>query len=400
MELRTGSAREAGMDPERVELARQRCQAWVKEGHTHSLSVCVARKGVVVLHDSLGRLRPEPEAPVLDERALWPISSGSKPVTAALVMQLVEEGQLGLNRPVREYLPEICAEGADAMLVHHLLTHTTGYVFHSDPPLSEHVERKIAEGFQPPPCPDTRHPVVHAVLEMFWDAPLACSPGELMIYSNHNYELLGELVRRITGRPFWEVARERVFAPLGMEDSSFVVPERDAGRVVQRPAEAPLGGFESPLMQGLGSRQMQETPYAGAGLFATARDMAVFAQTMLNGGRYGKARILSPASVAAMTRDQIPGLAAQFVHIEAPIASWGYGWTIESPAKWTYYHGSLQSLGTFSHGGGGGFKLWADPPRELVGVYLEACLKGNAETQEQFWNADLFENLITAAVED
>jgi CubicO group peptidase (beta-lactamase class C family) len=398
--LRDGGAWAVGMLPERVALARDLCASWVKDGHTHALAVCVARRGVVVLDEAFGQLRPEEGSPPLARDSLFPLSSGTKPFTATLAMQLVEDGLLGLNRPVRDYLPEIDTEGGDEILVHHLLTHTSGYAFHSEPPMAEHVARKLAAGFETPPCPGTLHPILNVVLTLFWDTPLECRPGEKMIYSNHNYELLGEIVRRLSGHAIQDVARERLFAPLGMDDSYYVVPESEVHRVVQRPPEAPLGGEESPVMQGLGSRQMQETPYAGAGAFSTPRDVARFGQAFLEGGRCGDARILSPASVAAMTRDQIPGIAARFGPREIAIASWGYGWTIESPAKWKLYHGSLIPLGTCSHGGAGGFKLWVDPQNELVGVYIEACLRGDLATAEQFWNADLFENAIHAAIDD
>lgn len=388
------------MLPERLELARDLCASWVKSGHTHALAACVARRGVVVLDEAFGHLTHEPGSPPLARGSLFPLSSGTKPITATLVMQLVEEGLLGVNRPVRDYLPEISGEHTNEILIHHLLTHTSGYTFHSDPPMAEHVASKLAAGFEPPPCPETQHPIVNAVLALFWDAPLELRPGEKMIYSNHNYELLGEIVRRLSGPSLQDLANERIFTPLGMSDSYYVVPEGEAERVVQRPADAPAAAAASPFMQGIGSRQMQETPYAGAGAFSTARDMAVFAQAFLDGGRCSDARILSPASVAALTHDQIPGVAARFASREIPIASWGYGWTVESSAKWKLYHGSLMSLGSYSHGGGGGFKLWVDPERELVGVYIEACLRGNIETGEQFWNADLFENAILAAIDE
>ena len=171
-------------------------------------------------------------------------------------------------------------------------------------------------------------------------------------------------------------------------------------QIVSRYIKRLMAAPESPFMEGLESRQMQETPYAGAGIFATVRDMAVFGQTFLNGGGYGDARVLSPATVAAMTRDQIPGLAADFFGREISPASWGYGWTVESPAKWVYFHGSLQSLGTYSHSGGSGFKLWIDPQRELVAVYVEACLRSNLMSGELYWNCDLFENAVTGAVEN
>jgi CubicO group peptidase (beta-lactamase class C family) len=389
------------MLPERIDRVRDLCAGWVKSGQTTALSVCVARRGVIVLEEAFGRLRPEEDAPALDPTAVWPIFSASKPITAALVMLLVEDGVLGLNRPAKDYLPELSGEHTDEILVHHLLTHTAGYVFHTEPPLVGHILQRIADGFEPPtPCPDTQHPLLHQLLSILWDAPLVCRPGEQMIYSNHNYELLGELVRRVAGRSVEDFARERLFGPLGMNDTWYVVPESASPRLVHRPPEAPFAAPESPFMQGIESRQMQETPYAGAGVFATVRDMAVFGQTFLNGGSYGDIGILSPAGVAAMTHDQIPGVAANFFGREITPASWGYGWTVESPAKWRYFHGSLSSLGTFSHSGGSGFKLLIDPQRELVTVYVEACLRSNLYSGELYWNVDLFENAVSAAVED
>ena len=396
-ELRRGSPAEAGMLPERIDRARDLCAGWVKNGHTPSLSVCVARRGVIVLHEAFGQLRPEDDAPPLERDSIFPLSSATKPITATLVMQLVEDGLLGLNRPVRDYLPEITAEGAEEMLVHHLLTHTAGYLFHTEEPIVRHVLEKMQAGVEFPPCPETQHPLLNEVHTLFQDAPLASPPGEEMIYSNINYEFLGEIVRRVSGRALEDLARERIFDPLGMHDTWYVVPESEDRRVVKRPPEAPLAAPESPYFQGLNSRQMQETPFAGAGGFSTPLDMAIFDQVFLNGGSYGEARILSPASVAAMTRNQIPGVPARLLNKHMPEASWGYGWTIESYCKWKYYHGSLWPLGTFNHAGMGGIVHWVDPEHEIVGAYCEVTLRIN-EKMALLWNADLFQNAITSAV--
>ena len=150
-------------------------------------------------------------------------------------------------------------------------------------------------------------------------------------------------------------------------------------------------------MEGLGSRQWQETPYGGAGLFTTPLDMTIFGQTFLNGGRYGEARILSPAAVAAMTRDQIPGLRALIVGKESARASCGYGFLVVSPTKWKYFDGSLQPLGTFGHPGAAGQMFWVDPEHELVGAYFEVATRVTPE-YEFLWNFDLFQNAITATV--
>lgn len=397
--LRPGSPEQAGMLPDRIAHARDLCTRWVEEGHTPTLGVCVARRGVIVLHESYGVLGPGPDSSPLDVTALFPGASVSKAVTATLAMQLVEDGLLGLNRPVVDYLPEVSGEGAEEMLVHHLLTHTTGYCWHEDPPMMEHAVKKLETGIEPPPCPEDQHPLIHQYLWLFCDAPRVAGVGEVMIYSNHNYELLAEIVRRLSGRSLEALARERVFAPLGMHDSYFVVPASESHRVVQRARGLPLADPVSPFFEGLGSRQMQETPYGGAGLFTTPYDVTVLGQMMLNIGRHGTERILSPATVRAMTRDQIPGTGARFFSKVMEHASWGYGWMIASPSKWRYFDGSLHPLGTFSHPGGGGQNFWVDPVHEIVGAYFEVCTRVTDDF-EFLWNFDLFQNAITAAVED
>jgi CubicO group peptidase (beta-lactamase class C family) len=398
------------MLPERVAHVRDLCAGWVRDGHTPTLAVCVARRGVIVLHEAFGVLGPGADSPALRHDALFPVSSVTKPITATLVMQLVEDGLLGLNRPAKDYLPEISGEGTDEILIHHLLTHTSGYSLHTDPPMLEHAVRKRQTGFDPSACPEGLHPLVHEWLSLSWDAPRVAGAGEMMVYSTHNYELLGEIVRRLSGRSLEELARGRIFDPLGMRDSHYEVPESEADRVVQRAHGVPFGPEWLPPLPGgpplpgppwedIGGRRWQETPWAGAGLFSTPLDMTVFGQMILNRGRYGDARILSPAAVAAMTRDQIPGVHARLVNYEAEHASWGYGWAITSPTKWKYFDGSLQPLGTLSHPGAGGAIFWIDRAHELVVAYFEVSTRLTAD-YEFIWNFDLFQNAITAAVDD
>jgi len=396
--LRAGAPEEVGMLPERVAYARDLCARWVNQGHTPTLGVCVARHGVIVLNEAFGILGPGPESPLLAHDALFPIASVTKAVTATLVMQLVEDGLLGLNRPVVDYLPELSREGTEEMLVHHLLTHSSGYPWHSDPPMVDHLTKKTRAGFQPPPCLPGHHPTIHNYLSLFWDAPRVAAVGEVMIYSNFNYELLGEIVRRVSGRTIEALARERIFGPLGMNDSYYVVPESESHRVVQRARGLPGGDTIDFFFPALGSRAMQEMPSAGGGIASTPLDMTIFCQTMLNQGRYGDARILSPAAVEAMTRDQIPGIKALLFGKVMERASYGYGWLVASPTKWKYFDGSLQSLGTFGHSGGGGSSIWIDRAHDLVGAYFEVATH-ITEQWDFLWNFDLFQNVITSAVE-
>jgi len=396
--LRAGSPGEAGVDAAQIERVRGLCADWVK-AETPALAVCVARRGIVVLDEAFGRLHWDDEqSPPLEPDSIFPLSSGTKPLTATLVLQLVQEGRIGISRRVREYLPEIQCDSADDLLVHHLLTHTSGYLFHTDEPMVRHVMEKLAAGLELPPCPDNQHPVLHETFHLFSDVPLAWPPGERMYYSNHNYELLGELVRRVSGRSLEDQARERVFDPLGMDDTYYVLPEALDARVVRRPPIPGVDEGTNRYFEGFGSRQVKETPYAGVGVYGTARNLAAFGQMFLNGGAYGDARILSPATVRAMTRNQIPGIPAQLLHFQASEGSWGYGWAVESHVKWEGYTTGLLPPGAYHHSGLGGIYLWVDPENEIVGAYFEAA-PVRADMMMD-WCADRFVNAVTAAVLD
>jgi CubicO group peptidase (beta-lactamase class C family) len=176
-----------------------------------------------------------------------------------------------------------------------------------------------------------------------------------------------------------DFTRERIFAPLGMNDTSYIVPPSARHRVARRPADD-WAAF-------LDSIETQETPWTCGAAFSSPRDMAVFGQMFLNGGSYGEAEILSRAAVKAMTRNQIPGIEARYGEETFREASWGLGWDIHGDKK---SHGSLQSPQTFGHGGAGGTCLWVDPVHEIVGVYFSIERKGSA--------ADRFMNVATAAV--
>ena len=126
MELLPGTPVEVGLWPDRIERVRDRMAAWVEEGHSPSISALVARRGRIVFQEAFGQLGPDSDSPPLRTDSIFPISSITKPMTATAVLMLVEDGQLGLNRPLMEYLPEICGKGTEALCVHHLLTHTSG----------------------------------------------------------------------------------------------------------------------------------------------------------------------------------------------------------------------------------------------------------------------------------
>jgi CubicO group peptidase (beta-lactamase class C family) len=386
MKLRYGTPEEAGMSPQRIAQVARLAEEWVHEGITPSLVVLAARRGVIVLHEAFGCLGPGPDSPVLQRDAIFPLASVTKPITATCVMQLVEDGLLGLNRPVQDYVPEFVGEGKQDVMVHHLLTHTSGL---NGQELTEYAWKK-AGNTGPPPLELAFGPA-EEYLGARYDAPLWKAPGQEMSYCDMNYQLLGEIVRRVGDRPLAEFARERIFRPLGMEDSDYILPDARAHRLVLRPPGAPFPNYTV--------REHLQSGYASSSVTSTAFDMAVFGQMFLNGGEYGGVRILSRASIAEMTRNQIPGIGSRWWEEYFPEASWGYGWGIHGQGKWMYFDGTLYSPQAFMHSGAGGVYLWVDPVYEIVGVYFSVWLELLPGPHPK-WCSDLFVNAITAAIVD
>lgn len=407
MELRAGTPQEAGMLASRVEHVKELARGWVEDGTHPALVVLAARRGVIFLHEANGTLRPGESAP-LPVNAIFPIMSATKPMTAACVLLLVEEGRVGLMRSMREYFPEIAIEGAEGVLIHHLLSHLSGW---RDIDVVREVKRRAAEEGERPPVEPGQHEDIALLLHLQRETPLDSPAGAAMQYCQRNYELLADLVRRVSGHSIDRFARERLFEPLGMADSSYVLPAEHRERKVRRGPGMPGTGF-MPLLRagGVDSEQFEGIPLGSAGVHTTARDYATFAQMLLNNGTYGGRRILSRASVQSMRRNHTPeGVPARWVRPGpdgVPITwefrrgSYGYGIAPFADSVTAYWNGGLASPSSFSHSGALGTYWWADPERELVGVYLSVSAREGEHGNMFGWKADLFVDAVTAAVEE
>jgi serine-type D-Ala-D-Ala carboxypeptidase len=392
--LRDGGPEEAGFSADRLALVRQRAEEWITEGDVHrTLVLLAARNGVIALHEAFGVDGPEPSAEPLTVEAIFPLLSLTKPITATLVMQLAEDGLVGLSRPVQDYLPEFVGERKEAVLVHHLLTHTSG-IDDNDliVVLSRLLPHMMASAEN---APAGQHPVEHLILELAYVWPAAHLSGEVMRYCSVNYLLLGEIIRRVSGRSLDELARARIFGPLGMDDSSYGVPDHKAHRVVRRDfTDNPAAAFAH-SSRGRGM-------FGGtSGAYSTARDLAAFMQMLLDRGDSDGGRILHPSSVERMTTDQIPGVQAQFHDRTLRSASMGLGWLVgdsEPSFAWP-----MPPDGSILHGGAGLIMPWADPNRRMVGVFCSVADRMRVvggSPRDVYHHADLFTSLVTAAVVD
>jgi serine-type D-Ala-D-Ala carboxypeptidase len=383
--LRRGNPEDVGMALQQLRRVEELAHGWVDEGLLQGLVGLVARHGVIVFYEHFGRQLPDKDSPPVALDSIFPVASITKIFTATAVMLLVEEGRIGLNRRVREYIPEFAGEGKDGVLVRHLLTHTSG--IGEDELEAFAKERK---GIDFPPAEATLHPLMNEYFVQRYDCPLWKPPGTEMSYADFNFELAGEIVRRVTGKSLADFARLRIFEPLGMKDTHYSrvdVPRHRRAWRGPDPEDPWRDAIEvEPIVQG-SSRS-----------WSSAMDMAVFCQMFLNKGAYADVRILSPASVREMTRNQIPGIGSTFLSEVFPEASWGLGWSIHGNK--TGLCGGLYSPDAFEHWGASGVYVWVDPTYDLVGVYFAIAPNPHSDEGKALWRSDLFTDAVTAAVVD
>jgi|GEM_PF-34045 len=255
--------------------------------------------GFCTWQKAYGFLQIEPQRRPMQDDAIFDLASVTKPVaTATSLMLLVERGRLGLDDPVARYLPEFDTDDKRTITVRQLMTHTSGM----PPYVGAERQKEIRDdaGF---PCPGALRAYVRRL-------PLQAQPGQTVIYSCLNAILCAELVERLSGQPLDRFSAENIFVPLGMTDTGFNPPAPFLSRCVPTTrAEHGRGdgGFlcgqvHDPLAA------LQAGVSGNAGLFSTARDLARFAQMMLNGGELDGVRILKAETVAEMARVQNPGV--------------------------------------------------------------------------------------------
>ncbi|GAA4838911.1 hypothetical protein GCM10023310_15870 [Paenibacillus vulneris] len=361
MKLRYGHPEEAGMCESRIARLESLQQQWVDSGVAPIIVSLIARKGIIVSH----KLYVDPEydkayGPMkLD--TIFQLASISKPVTATAILMLAEEGKVSVALPVQDYIPEFVGEKKENVLIHHLLTHTSGIDTSNVWKLSNNPEFVS----QMNSCPDNQHPEVYKYVTAGYTAPLSAFPGTEMSYCSYGFVLLTEIIRRVTVQSFEQFMAERMFRPLGMKDTTFVVPPEQYARVAKHPPNAPFPSFAD--------YENLTVPWGSSGLCSTAYDMAVFCQTFLNGGTYEGNRLLSKLSVQKMTTNQVPGVSSRLGEEFFKEASWGLGWNVSGTKH--DYTGTLRSERTYSHSGRGNTQIMVDPDNELIAINFQVTMK-------------------------
>jgi uncharacterized protein YbbC (DUF1343 family)/CubicO group peptidase (beta-lactamase class C family) len=338
------SARHASEASSRFDLIRPLVEQAVAEKKTPGAVVLIGRGDQTLYEAAIGNRAVEPATEPMTLDTIFDMASLTKILaTTTSVMILVEDGKIRLNDRVASFIPGFERYGKGNITIRDLMTHTSGL-------------RPDLDLGEPWTGADT---AINLAIE---EVPTA-APGERFVYSDINYILLGDVVRRVSGKPLNQFARERIFVPLGMHDTMFLPPVSLRHRIAPTQMCTPYGwpceGPDMEMLRGVvhdpTARRMHGV--AGhAGLFSTAADTAIFCRMILNGGTYHGVRILSPLTVAKMTTSATGAG-------EANVR--GLGWDIDS--SFSSNRGELLPIGSFGHTGFTGTSIWIDPvTREFV----------------------------------
>ncbi|MFF3202219.1 serine hydrolase domain-containing protein [Streptomyces sp. NPDC002962] len=345
-----------------MSVLHETLRRYVDDGTVPGAVGLVARGGSVRVV-TVGSQDGEGTAP-MDRESLFRIASITKPVTAAALLMLVEEGRLALDSPVAGWLPELAdpvvvrtpsapvddvVPAARPITVEDLLSSRPGWGFPSDFSLPAVQAlfgvQKDGRAPQAYPDPDTW-------LADLARVPLLYQPGEAWLYGTAS-DLQGILIARVSGRTLPEFLAERIFEPLGMKDTAFEVPKekRDRFTTAYRPdgtgalevADTPDGGWSS----------VPAFPSGGGGLASTADDWLAFARLLLSGGEAGGRTLLSPTSVRRMTTNHLTAPQREFGSLFLEGQGWGYGGAVDvSPVDpWNVpgRYGWVGGTGTTAH---------------------------------------------------
>ncbi|MCA9076650.1 MAG: beta-lactamase family protein [Planctomycetaceae bacterium] len=307
---------QVGMSAKRLKLAPSALRAMVDDGKIAGAVIAVARHGKLVLHEAVGKADREVGKPMTTD-TIFRFYSMTKPITSTAVMMLVDEGKLGLDDPVGEYLPALADakvyvshRGTSVMTdpatqpitVRDLLRHTSGltYGFFGDTFVdNQYKQNAILFPFFS----------LEETVNKLGTLPLLYQPGTRFHYSVST-DVLARLVEVVSGQAFNEFLDERIFTPLGMDDTDFYVVEANQDRLAtiyaadestgqiavdRDPSRARGFAFIRPKFLS-----------GGGGLFSTSSDYIRFCQMLLNNGELDGIRLLKPETVEAMGTNQLP----------------------------------------------------------------------------------------------
>ena len=325
----------AEMDPALEGRIDQAVERSMDEGNMAGCVVLIGRRAGIVFEKAYGDRSVEPEKEEMTTDTVFDMASLTKPVaTATCIMLLVERGQLKLDDKVAKYIPDFARNGKEDITVEQLLVHSSGLI--PDNPMAD-----FEKGWE-------------SAAAKVSDLKPLYKPGTTFKYSDNNFILLGKIIEAVAGKPQDEFAKEEIFVKLGMNDSGYLPSEELQAR------SASTEKTEGKWLKGTvhDPRAAKMDGVAGhAGLFSTAQDMAIYAQMMLQDGRYDDMQVLAADTVKDMTTTRDVGNNKR-----------GLGW--DKRSAYSRNRGRTMSDRAYGHGGFTGTATWIDPGLDLYVIFL------------------------------
>jgi len=406
MELKVDTdAEEVGFDPGRLERIDRHFARYVEVGQLPGWLIVVTRRGRVAHLSSCGYADVE-AARLVKVDTRWRIFSMTKPVTSVAAMMLVEEGAFDLTDPIARWLPEftqpqvyvkgsalnpLTGPAIEPIRVWHLLTHTSGltYGFHHAHPVDA-MYRSAGFEWGTPPGLD-----LAGCVDQWAQLPLVFQPGSEWNYSVSS-DVLGRLVEVVSGQSLDEFFRQRIFAPLGMNDTSFGAEGEDlAALYVAQPGTRKAVRDDA---FGAAGHGRPDCLSGGGGLVSTAADYHRFTQFLLRRGELEGVRLLSPRTVALMTSNHLPGdvdleAFGRPLFAEMPFNGFGFGLgfsvLIDAVKAKT-----LSSPGEFAWGGAASTAFWVDPAEQLTAMFFTQLMPSSTHPIRQHLRQLVYQALV------
>jgi CubicO group peptidase (beta-lactamase class C family) len=390
-----------GFSAERLQRIGPAIQREIEKGQYPGAVMLVARKGRIVYFESVGQLDPAAGKPMTKD-AIFRLYSMTKPYTSVAVMMLMEEGRLRVTDPVSKYIPalgnlQVSVERTDPytgaakfvnvpvdreITIQDLLRHTSGIVYAAQTSHPKVKELYTKEGV------DWKEMTPAEQIERLAKVPLAHQPGTTFEYGLST-DVLGRIVEVIAGMPLGQFLQERLFTPLGMADSAFIVPQDKVGRLAQPFATDPATNTPIKLLD---VTVAQKNDAGGAGSVGTASDYARFLQMLMNGGELDGVRLLSPTTVRYMTADHL-GPYTQFSgNTTLPDGTgFGLGFAVRNQTGRFEVTGNA---GEYYWAGAAGTGFYVDPKDGLICVWMTQAQPGMARRHDRY----LFKQMVYQAI--
>jgi CubicO group peptidase (beta-lactamase class C family) len=373
-------------------------EAEVAAGTLPGAVLAIARKGELAYCEAFGYLDPQART-AMTKDALFSIASMTKPMTAVAALTLYEEGRVMVNEPVGKYLPELArmrvgvpgCDGSPAqtvepvrdMTLQDLMRHTSGLSYgrgktplHAIYPAGSAWAAEKWTGAQ--------------FLERLSQLPLHFQPGSQWEYSL-GLDVLGLVVERVSGTPLREFLDERVFQPLGMCDTGFVVPEAEIARYAKTLPHDPITREPQTLRDGT---KLHKFDCGGGCAVSSAMDFLRFGQMLLNGGELDGVRILGRKTVEYMTADHMgPEIDDARLRAWPNLNGYGFGLSV-AVRRGAGVSGMPSSPGEYHWAGSTGTYFWVDPAESLVAVFM-----AHAPGTIRYYHRQLLHTLVLQALE-